>query len=351
MDIRFPTKTRKVEIYDFNTSNCGKLRRYLCWLLNWLNLIWKPALGYYLVILAFGLIYNFALDKSKQAVFNNVADYFSKYASDLPVITVVGFFTSSCVGQLCSAMQKFPVPNSVIRTFTQSLKKDAHERSERIELYARYVYLLWLLTFRRISPALRREFPSLLDMETRGFILYNERLLLQKYEALPDGNDTLSPLVYTLIVKLLEDTSEKGLLSDSGALLRNIGVINTLVENGNSVDRALFENSSLILMARVVTFAVYWFGILSTLGHTLADNNYNTSFLNSYFFIPYASRFVFFYSWLTVGRMALRPFGNEQVLREDCDLIRTLKKQIDAYIRDQEFSDKPLSDFFPNPFT
>lgn len=182
------------------------------WKNSFFQLIWKQALLYYLVYVAVTLIYNFVLtNRHQKENFEALAREVGKYTTSLPVVLLLGFFTSSALNRWFLITNNMPGTSRPISAFIVSLQAETPDGTERVDRYARYVLLLWLLTFRNVSKSLRNKYPNLLAIQKSGFLIESERRVLEWHKITnPSGRITLPLVVFDWLNILIKDTARKG---------------------------------------------------------------------------------------------------------------------------------------------
>jgi hypothetical protein len=251
--------------------------------------VWKQAIIYYLIYVSITLFYAFALDTGGQANFDAVASYLARYTSSLPVVLLLGFFTSTALNRWFNIMSSMPGTNRAITLFVVSLKDDTADGRARVDLYIRYVLLLWLLTFRIVCQPLRKRYPNLMAIQNAGFLSENERILLEMHKKQPGGTSKTCPLVvYDWLNALLRDTCQKGYFLVTNDFGRNIDAIQALKKGGGSIIKFATKNIPVALI-QAVTIAIYCYGLVSILSHQIAEKHYLTSVMSGYFPLPYGT--------------------------------------------------------------
>lgn len=180
------------------------------WKNSFFKLIWKQVVLYCLAYVTVTLIYNFALNRKQKANVEALAEQVGKYTTNLPVGLLLGFFTSSALNRWFSMTNSMPGTSQPISVFVDSLRVETPDGPERLEQYARYVLLLWLLTFRNVSKALRHKYPSLLAIQKSGFLTETERQVLELQKTKnPSGRVNLPLIVFDWLNVLIRDTAKK----------------------------------------------------------------------------------------------------------------------------------------------
>ena len=296
------------------------------WQQSFFKLVWKQAIIYYILYVSITLFYAYALNSACQAKFDAVASYLARYTSSLPVVLLLGFFTSTALNRWFNTMQNMPGTHRPISLFVTSLKDDAPDGPARVDRYIRYILLMWLLTFRIVCEPLRRRYPDLMTIQRAGFLRDHERLLLEKHKQQPGGKRTLPLVVYDWLNAILRDTCQKNyfiVINDYG---RNVDAVQALKKGGGNIIKFASKNIPVALI-QAVTIAIYYYGMVSILGHQTAEKNYLTSVMSGYFPLPYALPFFFYYAWLKVGRIATDPFGDDD---DDINMLTIFDSHING---------------------
>lgn len=249
-------------------------------------------------------------------------------------------------------MSIMPGTNRAITLFVVSLKDDVADGRARVDVYIRYVLLMWLLTFRIVCQPLRRRYPNLMAIQNAGLLCENERLLLEKHKGQTGGTSrTCSLVVYDWLNALLRDTAQKGYFFVANDFGRNIDAIQALKKGGGTVIKFATKNIPVALI-QAVTIAIYCYGLVTILSHQIAEKHYLTSVMSGYFPLPYGTNdhkvqklfccfniipfiiaalpFFFYYAWLKVGRIATDPFGNDE---DDINMLNVFEGHINGAVR------------------
>ena len=299
------------------------------WQQSFFKLVWKQAIIYYILYVSITLFYAYALNSAGQANFDAVASYLARYTSSLPVVLLLGFFTSTALNRWFNTMQNMPGTHRPISLFVTSLKDDAPDGPARVDRYIRYILLMWLLTFRIVCEPLRRRYPDLMTIQRAGFLRDHERLLLEKHKQQPGGKRTLPLVVYDWLNAILRDTCQKGYFLVTNDYGRNVDAVQALKKGGGNIIKFASKNIPVALI-QAVTIAIYYYGMVSILGHQTAEKNYLTSVMSGYFPLPYALPFFFYYAWLKVGRIATDPFGDDD---DDINMLTIFDGHINGAMR------------------
>lgn len=323
-------ETIRIDGVSSTASKFGEsFRAIFRWERSFFKLVWKQAMIYYIIYVSITLTYSFALDNIGRTSFDAVASYLARYTSSLPVVLLLGFFTSTALNRWFNMLQIMPGTNRAIALFVVSLKDDIPDGQARVDCYIRYVLLMWLLTFRIVCKPLRRRYPNLMSIQNAGFLRENERLLLEKHKEQPGGKKTSSLVVYDWLNAILRDTCQKSYFVVANDFGRNIDAVQALKKGGGTIVKFASKNIPVALI-QAVTIAIYCFGLVSVLGHQITEKHYLTSVLSGYLPLPYALPFFFYYAWLKVGRIATDPFGDDE---DDINILSIFNAHIHGAMR------------------
>lgn len=296
------------------------------WNESCIKLIWKQLLVYVLIYALMGVIYNYGLTKEAQESFNDFSTYLSQQVTTLPMMLVMGFFTSTALSRWYGTANMIPGTNRIMKTFIESVKEDVPEGRTTIDHYIRYVLLFWLLNLRLICEPLRKRYPTLRSIQRKtGLIFDNERIRLEEHEKQREGKRTVPLVVFDWLNALLKGALQKKVI-DTPEYWRNVEAVQNLKKGGGNLIKFATQNTPNVLI-QTVTIAVYCYGLVTMLGHQigLAGKNSAISVFFSYFPFPYGLSFFFFYIWLKVGRIATDPFGDDE---EDIDVIKMFEDHV-----------------------
>nr|SVE77385.1 EOG090X0KP6 [Daphnia lumholtzi]SVE78010.1 EOG090X0KP6 [Daphnia lumholtzi] len=249
------------------------------------------------------IVYDFALDDEGKKGFEDISAYCSKYTSSLPIILLLGFFTST-------SMQGYQI----------------------VEQYSRWIVLGWALTFRLICKPLKRVFPTLVSLENAGLLLPHERLQLESELAY---NHPIVVVQWNLA--LLKRCNRQGLFMDFSDYQRNQDNLMTFKKSCGDTIKFAAKNIPFALI-QAVTITVYSYGLASLMARQLTDEHTPTSFTIRYFPVLNAFQYFLYYLWLQFGRLAAYPFSDEE---NDIDIKRLLQAHVDDAVRWQSLYSSP----------
>jgi len=297
-----------------NCADCFNV--FFRWKKSLYSLIWKHVLIYFTLYISLTLIYDFALDGNGKSEFDALARYCSKYTGSIPVILLLGFFTSTAMQRWFSTMAQMPGIAKNATVFTMSLKEDLPEGLILVQQYSRWLLLSWTLTFRMVCQPMRRTFPDMASLQRAGLLLEHERILLEE-EAFHNSHEEILPLlVLDWIMLLLKKINREGKFVHLIDYNRNIDAVVMFKKNCGSILKFSSKNIPFSLI-QAVSVAVYSFGLASLMSRKFNEENRTTSIISGYCPLLHSISYFIFFAWLKFGRVAANPFGDDD---EDIDI-------------------------------
>ncbi|XP_032779506.2 bestrophin-4 [Daphnia magna] len=346
------------------------------------RLVWRHFLLYYVLYVTLSLIYEFVLNNSGKRHFEAVTRYFSKSASTLNLMIMLGFFTSTTLQRLFTMQTAVPGTAKTISTFLMSLKTDLPEGSIIVFQYARWAVLSWILALRSVCKPLRKKYPDMISLQRKGLLRPFERLILERAET--DGELTPRPLiVIDWMLLLLKECLTYGRYNNKSSHHKNVEMLLAFKKScGNMIKFATKNMPHAVIQA--VILAVYYFGLVTMMARDLSSplpipyqslqagkpdaqgESFNEDSVDEILTYKDTSRpdqdvivkaiilyvplmplmqFFIFFAWLTFGRMAVNPFGEDET---DIDIEHLLQSHIDDYRRLGTLYSLKLENLFPD---
>lgn len=321
----------------FGTS-CLSLFR---WKRSFFKLVWKQVVVYYIVYVTLTLIYSYVFDDQLKASFDALAHYVSKYSVSIPVALLLGFFNSVAMGRWFSIVSSIPGTSKIITQFIVTLKDDLPYGKTIIDEYSRYVLLNWVLIFRIVCKPLRKRYPTMMSLQTSGFLSLKERIYLEDIED-RDGRDTLPLIVSNWLVIFLKEVDRGNCFGRLTDCERHVDAVLALKKRGGNVIKFATNNIPIALV-QSVTIAIYCLGFVSVMGHQFSEKNVYTRIISGYFPFLYAMPYFLYYAWLKVGRIAADPFGEDE---DDIDIVTLFQKHVTDSIRQRDIYNKRFGHLF-----
>ncbi|KAK4016896.1 bestrophin-3 isoform X1 [Daphnia magna] len=319
---------------DISPSNSGRASGFgesfkilFRWKHSVYRLLWEPFLIYVISYISLSLLYDYVLSANARVDFEAIAAYCSKYTSSLPIVLLLGFFTSTSMQRWFSVFNTMPGTAKVIAIFVLALKENAADGAQMIQQYSRWILLSWTFTFRLICQPLKKLYPDLQSLQNAGLMLEHERIHLEQVQSKhsSESDHYLSLAVLDWNLAMLKRCSRQGLFTIPADCNRQVDALmafkksccNTLKFSSKNIPVALIQ---------VVTITVYSIGVASLMARQLADKNPATSFITGYFPMLNTFQYFLYLSWLRFGAMASNPFGEDD---DDIDITKLLQSHIE----------------------
>jgi len=199
------------------------------------KLLWQPVLLYFGLYMLLTIIYDFGLGEAGRKEFEAVALYCSRYTSSIPVILLLGFFTSTAMQRWFTTQTSVPGTARAITVFTLSLKESTPDAEQLVMQYSRWLLVSWVLAFRMICTPLKNQYPDLISLQSAGLLLDHERVILEE-EEINGGHATLSLTVLDWIFHLLKRVNRQGNYNATNDFARNVEVVLSFKKScGNTI--------------------------------------------------------------------------------------------------------------------
>ncbi|XP_046445906.1 bestrophin-6-like isoform X2 [Daphnia pulex] len=311
------------------------------WKRSLYKMIWRHSLVFLVVYFSLTALYNFGLEKDNKKHFEALSAYFARYTRSFNWMIMLGFFTNTALHRLFTLQMTTPGTAKTTTIFIMSLKQDLPEGPDIVDQYARWVVLAWILTFRSVCKPLRDKFPNLTAIQTSGILLEEEKRILQR-----GGYPTPRPLiVIEWLLLLLKECVKEDRYINKSSHNKNVEAVMTFKKGCSNIIKFSTQNIPYAVIQAVI-IVVYCFGVVTAMARNLPkfDNEIVRHVIGYFPVMPYIQFFVFI-AWLSVGRAAVNPFGND-----DTDI--DVRKLCEAHMQDlnwlTELYTKKLDDVFYN---
>lgn len=246
------------------------------------------------------LIYHFVLGKQGKDIFELLAEYLYKTASNLNQF----WFFSIWIGQYLS--RKNPITNVIPETihmvvnFEGALALHEPNRHEKVKLFSKHVLLMWLLSIRQFSQRMQEMYPDNKTIQQELDLTVDE---LKDLEDQPAGGLFIFRWLLATITEA-EFNNHFRSPADAKAMKQDV-----LAFRRNCENAAKFASGRIIPngFLRLSYFAVHVYGWLSVLG-------YKGEIGNSPFHFPSQNFFAYVLSlvWFEFCRSIAHPFDDEK---------------------------------------
>lgn len=281
-------------------------------LLRWRGSIYKLLYREFLVFAglytALSIIYRFFLSEKQKRYFEKASLYCDKYAEQIPVTFVLGFYVTLVVNRWWNQFVNLPWPDRLMFLVSGSVQgRDEHGRLLRRTLM-RYVNLTSLLIFRSVSTAVCKRFPTMDHVVEAGFMTPEERKIFENLKS-PHLKYWI-PVAW--FVTLVNKARKEGRIQDSVDLQTIMIELNKF----RSWCSTLFGYDWVgipLVYTQVVTLAVYTFFFACLIGRQFLDSKQGYAGHDLDMYIPVFTllQFFFYAGWLKVAEQLINPFGED----------------------------------------
>uniref|UniRef100_UPI00398EDEBC bestrophin-4-like isoform X2 n=1 Tax=Pristiophorus japonicus TaxID=55135 RepID=UPI00398EDEBC len=291
-----------------NARLCGFSKLLLQWKGSIYKLLYKEFLIFMLLYFTLSCIYRFMLKESQQRFFEKMAINCNNYADLIPMSFVLGFYVSLVVSRWWSQYQSMPWLDRLANTVSCHVQgTDEYGRMLRRTLM-RYANLASILTYRSVSTAVYKRFPTMRHMTEAGFMTPDEH---KKFESLNSPHNKFwVPCVW--FVNLAVKARKEDRISDYVSLAHIFREVNNLRSQCEKLYSYDWISVPLVY-TQVVTIAVYSFFLACLIGRQFLDPNqgYPGHELDLYIPVFTLLQFFFYAGWLKVAEQLINPFGED----------------------------------------
>ncbi|XP_006006629.1 bestrophin-3 isoform X1 [Latimeria chalumnae] len=281
-------------------------------LLRWRGSIYKLLYREFIVFVglytALSVIYRFFLAESQKRYFEKLSLYCDKYAEQIPVTFVLGFYVTLVVNRWWNQFVNLPWPDRLMFLISSIVQgRDEHGRLLRRTLI-RYVNLMSLLIFRSVSTAVYKRFPTTDHVVEAGFMTPDERKLFESLKS-PHLKYWV-PFIW--FGNLASKARKEGRIRDSMDLQTIMNEMNKFRSRCSTLFGYDWVGIPLVY-TQVVTLAVYTFFFACIIGRQFLDTQqgYGGHDLDIYIPVFTLLQFFFYAGWLKVAEQLINPFGED----------------------------------------
>uniref|UniRef100_A0A8C8RFE6 Bestrophin homolog n=1 Tax=Pelusios castaneus TaxID=367368 RepID=A0A8C8RFE6_9SAUR len=291
-----------------NATFFGFHRLLLKWKGSIYKLLYREFIAFASLYTAISVLYRFFLTGSQKRYFEKLSIYCDKYAEQIPVTFVLGFYVTLVVNRWWNQFVNLPWPDRLMFLISSTIQgRDEYGRLLRRTLM-RYVNLTSLIIFRSVSTAVYKRFPTMDHVVEAGFMTIDER---KKFDHLKSPHlKYWIPFVW--FGNLASKARKEGRIRDSVDLQTLMNEMNRY----RSWCSLLFGYDWVgipLVYTQVVTLAVYTFFFACLIGRQFLDPNqgYVGHDLDLYIPIFTLLQFFFYAGWLKVAEQLINPFGED----------------------------------------
>ncbi|XP_053112557.1 bestrophin-3 isoform X2 [Hemicordylus capensis] len=275
MTVTYSSKVANATFFGFH-------RLLIKWKGSIYKLLYREFLLFASLYTSISVLYRFFLTGSQKRYFEKLSIYCDRYAEQIPVTFVLGFYVTLVVNRWWNQFVNLPWPDRLMFLISSTVEgRDEYGRLLRRTLM-RYVNLTSLLIFRSVSTAVYKRFPTTDHVVEAGFMTVEERKMFDNLQ---------SPHLKYWVPFIW--------FGNLAAKARKVGRIR------DSVD--------LQTLMHVVTLAVYTFFFTCLIGRQFLDpeQSYPGHDLDLYIPVFTLLQFFFYAGWLKVAEQLINPFGED----------------------------------------
>ncbi|XP_077325119.1 bestrophin-3 isoform X2 [Lithobates pipiens] len=168
MTVTYSSKVANATFFGFH-------RLLLKWRGSIYKLLYREFFMFISLYTTLSIIYRFFLVGTQKRYFEKLSIYCDKYAEQIPVTFVLGFYVTLVVNRWWNQFVNLPWPDRLMLLISSNVHgRDEYGRLLRRTLM-RYVNLTSLLIFRSVSTAVYKRFPTMDHVVEAGFMTADER--------------------------------------------------------------------------------------------------------------------------------------------------------------------------------
>ncbi|XP_026779130.3 bestrophin-3 isoform X1 [Pangasianodon hypophthalmus] len=301
MTVTYSSKVANATFFGFH-------RLLLRWRGSIYKLLYREFLIFVLLYSILSFIYRWVLTDPQKRFFEKLSIYCDRYAEQIPVTFVLGFYVTLVVNRWWNQFQNLPWPDRLMFLISSCVQgQDEHGRLLRRTLM-RYVNLTSLLIFRSVSTAVCKRFPTIDHVVDAGFMTSEERKIFENLKS-PHLKYWIPVVWFT---NLASKARKEGRIQDSV----DLQTILTEMNKFRTWCSTLFGYDWVgipLVYTQVVTLAVYTFFSACIIGRQFLDpaQGYQGHDLDFYVPIFTLLQFFFYSGWLKVAEQLINPFGED----------------------------------------
>ncbi|XP_066580081.1 bestrophin-3 [Amia ocellicauda] len=301
MTVTYSSKVANATFFGFH-------RLLLRWKGSIYKLLYREFGVFVLLYTVLSVVYRFFLSETQKRYFEKLSLYCDKYAEQIPVTFVLGFYVTLVVNRWWNQFVNLPWPDRLMMLISSCVQgRDEQGRLLRRTLM-RYVNLTSLLIFRSVSTAVCKRFPTMDHVVEAGFMTAEERKIFENLKS-PHLKYWV-PVVW--FVNLASKARKEGRIQDSVDLQTILNEINKFRTWCSTLFGYDWVGIPLVY-TQVVTLAVYTFFCGCLIGRQFLDpaQGYPGHDLDLYVPVFTLLQFFFYSGWLKVAEQLINPFGED----------------------------------------
>ncbi|KAM9334713.1 bestrophin-3-like [Symphorus nematophorus] len=301
MTVTYSSKVANASFFSFH-------RLLLRWRGSIYKLLYREFILFVLLYTVLSLVYRLVLNSDQKRLFEKLSMYCDKYAEQIPVTFVLGFYVTLVVNRWWNQFVNLPWPDRLMFHISSCVQgKDEYGRLLRRTL-VRYVNLTSLLIFRSVSTAVCKRFPTMDHVVEAGFMTPEERKVFENIRS-PHLKYWI-PVVW--FSNLASKARQEGRIQDSIDLQNILNEMNQF----RTWCATLFGYDWVgipLVYTQVVTLAVYTFFFACLIGRQFLDPAQGHPGHDLDIYVPVFTllQFFFYSGWLKVAEQLINPFGED----------------------------------------
>ncbi|XP_033823905.1 bestrophin-2 isoform X3 [Periophthalmus magnuspinnatus] len=297
--------------YSRRVADAG-LGTFFHLLLRWkgsiYKLLYRELIIFTILYYFFSVVYRNILNDDQKRQFEKLSIYCDRYAELIPVSFVLGFYVTLVVSRWWGQYENIPWPDR-LAALVGAHVRGADEMSKLTRrTLMRYANLSGVLTYRSVSTAVYKRFPTMEHLVQAGLMTSDE---LRHLDSLPSPHNKFwVPCMWFVNLALRART--EGRINNDVALTAILTELNSL--RGKCMKLYGYDWISLPLVyTQVATVAVYSFFLACLIGRQFLDPAQGYPGHDIDFYLPIFTllQFFFYVGWLKVAEQLINPFGED----------------------------------------
>ncbi|XP_072234011.1 bestrophin-3-like [Leuresthes tenuis] len=301
MTVTYSSKVANATFLSFH-------RLLLRWRGSIYKLLYREFILFAVLYTVLSIIYRLVLSDQQKRLFEKLSMYCDRYAEQIPVTFVLGFYVTLVVNRWWNQFVNLPWPDRLMFHISSCVQgKDEYGRLLRRTM-VRYVNLTSLLIFRSVSTAVCKRFPTIDHVVEAGFMTPEERKVFENIRS-PHLKYWI-PVVW--FSNLASKARQEGRIQDSIDLQNILNEMNLF----RTWCATLFGYDWVgipLVYTQVVTLAVYTFFFACLIGRQFLDPSQGHPGHDLDLYVPVFTllQFFFYSGWLKVAEQLINPFGED----------------------------------------
>ncbi|KAJ0069278.1 hypothetical protein NL108_003211, partial [Boleophthalmus pectinirostris] len=297
--------------YSRRVADAG-LGTFFHLLLRWkgsvYKLLYRELIIFTILYYFFSVVYRNLLSKDQKRQFEKLSIYCDRYAELIPVSFVLGFYVTLVVSRWWGQYESIPWPDRLAALVGAHVRGTDEMSKLTRRTLMRYANLSGVLTYRSVSTAVYKRFPTMEHLVQAGLMTSEE---LRHLDGLPSPHNKFwVPCMWFVNLALRART--EGRINNDVALTAILTELNSL--RGKCMKLYGYDWISLPLVyTQVATVAVYSFFLACLIGRQFLDPAQGYPGHDIDFYLPIFTllQFFFYVGWLKVAEQLINPFGED----------------------------------------